>query len=110
MIRGWRLTSTILVAFGMIFLMKRASQVNGSLDDISINELDSDGNRSPYSRFGPNAMARSALVERQERLQMSCDEISKNQPQAFDELDPEAFKNLLVDEKHQLLYCYVPKV
>ncbi|XP_043262341.1 carbohydrate sulfotransferase 11-like [Colletes gigas] len=62
-----------------------------------------------YSWTGPNALARSALVERQERLQYNCEEILGDESQ--NEIsDPESFRNILVDEQHELLYCYVPKV
>lgn len=65
-------------------------------------------NKYIYSWTGPNALARSALVERQERLQYNCEledsEVDNN------ELNPESFRNILVDDLHELLYCYVPKV
>lgn len=63
-----------------------------------------------YSWTGPNALARSALVERQERLQYNCEEIVGDRGSQNDDLNPESFKNILVDEQHDLLYCYVPKV
>lgn len=66
---------------------------------------------SVYSWTGPNALARSALVERQERLQYNCEEIlGDREDQEEDDLNPESFRNILVDEQHELLYCYVPKV
>ncbi|XP_011500319.1 PREDICTED: carbohydrate sulfotransferase 11 [Ceratosolen solmsi marchali] len=62
-----------------------------------------------YSWSGPNALARSTLLERQEQLQYKCDQMTKDK--ILEKIqDPEAFRNLLVDEKHKLLYCYVPKV
>lgn len=61
-----------------------------------------------YSWTGPNALARSALVERQERLQYNCElESSGTDAEA---LNPDSFRNILVDDSHELLYCYVPKV
>lgn len=61
-----------------------------------------------YSWTGPNALARSALVERQERLQYNCEEVLGD---VQDEISrPESFRNILVDDQHELLYCYVPKV
>ncbi|CAK9802330.1 Carbohydrate sulfotransferase 11 [Anthophora quadrimaculata] len=64
-----------------------------------------------YSWTGPNALARSALVERQERLQYNCDEIvGGDRGSQNEDLNPESFRNILVDEQHELLYCYVPKV
>ncbi|KAK9305441.1 hypothetical protein QLX08_003563 [Tetragonisca angustula] len=65
---------------------------------------------SVYSWTGPNALARSALVERQERLQYNCEEILGDKNSQNDDLNPESFRNILVDEQHELLYCYVPKV
>ncbi|XP_078040303.1 carbohydrate sulfotransferase 11 isoform X2 [Augochlora pura] len=63
-----------------------------------------------YSWTGPNALARSALVERQERLQYNCEEILNDVGTVDEVSDPESFRNILVDEQHDLLYCYVPKV
>lgn len=67
-----------------------------------------------YSWSGPNALARSILMERQEKLQLNCDEIfnkDKNFIQSKKkQVEADSFKNVLVDEKHRLLYCYVPKV
>lgn len=65
---------------------------------------------SVYSWTGPNALARSALVERQERLQYNCEEIFEDRDSLNENLNPESFRNILVDEQHELLYCYVPKV
>ncbi|KAK2587762.1 hypothetical protein KPH14_003870 [Odynerus spinipes] len=63
-----------------------------------------------YSWTGPNALARSALLERQERLQYNCEEVLKRTNSTNETLSPESFRNILVDEQHELLYCYVPKV
>ncbi|XP_053979705.1 carbohydrate sulfotransferase 11 isoform X1 [Hylaeus volcanicus] len=63
-----------------------------------------------YSWTGPNALTRSALVERQERLQYNCEEILGDGESVNEVSDPESFRNVLVDEQHELLYCYVPKV
>lgn len=63
-----------------------------------------------YSWTGPNALARSALVERQERLQYNCEEILGDVESKNDVSETESFRNILVDEQHELLYCYVPKV
>lgn len=58
-----------------------------------------------YSVAGPNALARSVLLDRQERLQLNCDNIMDQ-----DDPEPQMFHHLIVDEQHKLLYCYVPKV
>ncbi|XP_076752599.1 carbohydrate sulfotransferase 11 [Xylocopa sonorina] len=63
-----------------------------------------------YSWTGPNALARSALVERQERLQYNCEEIVGDKDSQSQDINAESFRNILVDEQHELLYCYVPKV
>lgn len=63
-----------------------------------------------YSWTGPNALARSALLERQERVQYKCEVIAGDAGAANEISDPESFRNILVDEQHDLLYCYVPKV
>ncbi|KAL7305458.1 hypothetical protein TKK_0002199 [Trichogramma kaykai] len=59
-----------------------------------------------YSLSGPNALTRSTLLDRQEKLQNKCEQSSERELTR----DPELFKNLLVDDQHKLLYCYVPKV
>ncbi|KAL0132974.1 hypothetical protein PUN28_000595 [Cardiocondyla obscurior] len=82
----------------------------------NVPHIDStDGDRKPfepnkyiYSWTGPNALARSALVERQERLQYNCELESSEVDTTV--LNPESFRNILVDDLHELLYCYVPKV
>ncbi|XP_015519195.2 carbohydrate sulfotransferase 11 [Neodiprion lecontei] len=60
-----------------------------------------------YSVAGPNALARSLLVERQERLQKNCDTLPRQRDQL---VTSKIFHHLIVDELHKLLYCYVPKV
>lgn len=67
-----------------------------------------ESNKYIYSWTGPNALARSALVERQERLQYNCE--LENVEVDIAALNPESFRNILVDDLHELLYCYVPKV
>lgn len=67
-----------------------------------------ESNKYIYSWTGPNALARSALVERQERLQYNC-ELDSSEVDGT-ALNPESFRNILVDDLHELLYCYVPKV
>lgn len=65
--------------------------------------------RSSFSWTGPNALARSSLLERQEKLQFNCEEIPDKEIRRGI-VDPKEFHNILVDEQHKLLYCYVPKV
>lgn len=88
---------------------------------VTTNDGDAMASRSneyAYSWTGPNALARSILVERQERLQYNCEREYGNaavigaQSEIIQEhrLNPESFKNILVDDLHKLLYCYVPKV
>ncbi|XP_017876663.1 carbohydrate sulfotransferase 11-like [Ceratina calcarata] len=79
-----------------------------STDDERKRSFETEG--SVYSWTGPNALARSALVERQERLQYNCEELFGEKNSRDVDLDPESFRNILVDEQHELLYCYVPKV
>lgn len=67
---------------------------------------DNDREDTLYSWSSPNALTRSTLLDRQERLQYKCDQISRGESPD----NPEAFHNLLVDDEHKLLYCYVPKV
>ena len=64
---------------------------------------------SSFSWTGPNALARSSLLERQEKLQLNCEEIQDKEIRR-EIVDLEEFHNILVDEQHKLLYCYVPKV
>ncbi|XP_012261286.2 carbohydrate sulfotransferase 11 [Athalia rosae] len=69
-----------------------------------------------YSILGPNALARSAFLERQERLQKNCDaiyQINENNGHknyAHVSIEPDMFRHFIVDDQHKLLYCYVPKV
>ncbi|XP_034944210.1 carbohydrate sulfotransferase 11 [Chelonus insularis] len=78
------------------------------------NDLDSSSEslqpNLPYSWIGSNALARLALVERQERLQFHCEEIMTREQLEERVLMPKDFKNILVNDKLGLLYCYVPKV
>lgn len=85
--------------------------VNANVEQAYSNDEDRksfEANKYVYSWTGPNALARSALVERQERLQYNCELESTEVDIAA--LNPESFRNILVDDLHELLYCYVPKV
>jgi hypothetical protein len=108
--KGWTRTVIaicVLLWFAVVSAQKVWSVIrNGG--DMEIGDK-STLDESFYSWFGPNALARSTLLERQEQLQYKCDQMSRDK--MLEQVqDPEAFRNLLVDEKHKLLYCYVPKV
>lgn len=104
--RVWRI---IFVAIITWETTTNANSVN--VAQITANEGDRkslEPNKYIYSWTGPNALARSALVERQERLQYNC-ELESSETD-INGLNPELFRNILVDDLHELLYCYVPKV
>ncbi|KAK9305440.1 hypothetical protein QLX08_003563 [Tetragonisca angustula] len=105
--RVWR---TVLFLLNISSLMIDANIIGEHTltDDGRRKSFETEG--SVYSWTGPNALARSALVERQERLQYNCEEILGDKNSQNDDLNPESFRNILVDEQHELLYCYVPKV
>lgn len=63
-----------------------------------------------YSSIGSNALARSALIERQEKLQYNCEDIMTTKQVNERILVPDDFRNILVNDELELLYCYVPKV
>ncbi|XP_011303683.1 carbohydrate sulfotransferase 11 isoform X2 [Fopius arisanus] len=66
--------------------------------------------KSPDLVLGANALTRSVLIDRQERLQHNCEEILRMEAPDLGNFEPKDFNNILVDEVHELLYCYVPKV
>lgn len=104
--QAWRI---ILLIVAMWKATANAVDANAVLSPP--NEADkklSEPNKYIYSWTGPNALARSALVDRQERLQYNCELESKDAD--IGALTPESFRNILVDDQHELLYCYVPKV
>lgn len=111
-------TMTGCGAWGIILLIVVIWQAIANANTSFVRTSPDDGNKKPfdsskyiYSWTGPNALARSALVERQERLQYNCElessDVDMNKSIA---LNPESFRNILVDNSHELLYCYVPKV
>ncbi|XP_066598552.1 carbohydrate sulfotransferase 11-like [Prorops nasuta] len=107
---GWRIWRTILYAIGFWSLILSAGIIASQMLVREILLETTEPKRMfSYSSEGPNALARSALLERQERLQYNCDEIAK-----YQEHPPiskaDSFRNVIVDEQHKLLYCYVPKV
>ena len=105
--RVWRI---LLVAIVIWKTTINANSANVALTIANEGDRKSyEPNKYIYSWTGPNALARSALVERQERLQYNC-ELESNDEVGIDELTPESFRNILVDDLHELLYCYVPKV
>lgn len=105
-----RIWETVLLLLNILSLTIDASIVGEhiSMNDDRKRSMEIDD--SVYSWTGPNALARSALVERQERLQYNCEEILGYRESENEDLNPESFRNILVDEQHELLYCYVPKV
>lgn len=106
---GWHAWGIILPIVVIWKSTANAADVSAAL--IPLNEGDKkplEPNKYIYSWTGPNALARSALVERQERLQYNCELESKDAD--IGSSVPESFRNILVDDLHELLYCYVPKV
>ncbi|XP_015588111.1 carbohydrate sulfotransferase 11 [Cephus cinctus] len=104
---------TTFEMYSLIFVASR-SQAFASSKEERVLDLDFQNSNfssamTIYSLAGPNALARSGLVERQEKLQQHCEEIPDEEIHKRDVL-PEMFHHILVDEKHKLLYCYVPKV
>ncbi|XP_014214402.1 carbohydrate sulfotransferase 11 [Copidosoma floridanum] len=88
------------------------SAIGNGGDTNSIEEFHDDVNKETYhySWSDTNALTRSTLLDRQERLQFRCDQVETTEGPFPENRDPEAFRNILVDDNHQLLYCYVPKV
>lgn len=101
MMKGWKQAMWLLIMLICKLLFVKANNLN--FDDYTNKQL-------PYSVSGSNALARSALVERQEKLQYNCEEIIKFDINPKKIYEPDDFKNILVDDQHELLYCYVPKV
>ncbi|XP_043274117.1 carbohydrate sulfotransferase 11 isoform X2 [Venturia canescens] len=108
MMIGWRGVKIILCTYVVVslcvWLTIDANRVSKIFDDSEPVRGTFD-----YTWNSSNALARSALFERQERLQYNC-EISSARHYPKRTLVPDDFRNLIVDEKHELLYCYVPKV
>jgi chondroitin 4-sulfotransferase 11 len=71
--------------------------------------------RQPWvNNSGQILLTRMIYIERQEHLQKMCNLGVSNGSAPLilsdDELQKGTFDHILVDEKHRLLYCYVPKV
>ncbi|XP_003489107.1 carbohydrate sulfotransferase 11 [Bombus impatiens] len=105
-----RVWGTVLLLINISSLMVDTSAFGGRTSTNDEKGRSFETEDSVYSWTGPNALARSALVERQERLQYNCEEIFEDRDSLNENLNPESFRNILVDEQHELLYCYVPKV
>lgn len=101
MMKGWKQAMWLLTMLIFKLLFVKANNLNF---DVNSNK------QLPYSVDGSNALARSALVERQEKLQYNCEEVIKFDNNFKKIYEPDDFQNILVDDKHELLYCYVPKV
>lgn len=110
--KGWRATTVILYTYAAVILLVcwLVKDTCAVLSSSTILDYIPRRKSADYSWNSSNALARSALVERQERLQYNCDEVSGTVDYPERLLTPDDFRNLLVDDKHELLYCYVPKV
>ena len=53
-------------------------------------------------------LTRMVYLDRQEHLHKECQAYKQNNTNATKE--KEMYDHILVDERHKLLYCYVPKV
>lgn len=49
-------------------------------------------------------------LQRQELIQNVCEQYFNSNENTLDGIPDDQLQHLLVDERHQLLYCYVPKV
>lgn len=103
--RVWRVILVVIIMWETTTNANSANVVQTTANEDDRKPLEP--NKYIYSWTGPNALARSALIERQERLQYNC-ELENSETDI--ELNPELFRNILVDDLHELLYCYVPKV
>lgn len=105
----WRVMKIILIIIYLMFTFVHL-EINNNNDNN--NELSNKfkRNKPAYSSIGSNALARSALVERQEKLQYNCEDIIAAKKINERVLIPNDFRNILVNDELELLYCYVPKV
>lgn len=53
-------------------------------------------------------LTQSLNLARQEHIQKTCE--NYNYSMSVIDMKPESLEHVLVDNKHKLLYCYVPKV
>ncbi|XP_031843826.2 carbohydrate sulfotransferase 11 [Nomia melanderi] len=110
MMAGCSVWGTVLLVLGISVSISNANAVGEHTLTNDERRRMFEAESFMYSWTGPNALARSALLERQERVQYNCEEILGDADAANEIADPESFRNILVDEQHELLYCYVPKV
>ncbi|KAJ9598199.1 hypothetical protein L9F63_011119 [Diploptera punctata] len=95
----------ILCTTSMVFYVGNLSQLE--------NEADRSLEPLVYRHlFGNDSdqilLTRMVYLDRQEHLQKGCRAIRNNSSNMT--LDREMYNHILVDERHKLLYCYVPKV
>lgn len=76
-----------------------------SVENSSADDEDSDHKVA----WTESSHGRSNLLDREDYLHERCKELGRNQT-LEDLKSPKDFHNIIVDEQHELLYCYVPKV
>ncbi|XP_012275009.1 carbohydrate sulfotransferase 11 [Orussus abietinus] len=95
----------VVVNFLVIYKVSSVSNETSELWDVQ----ESPKSSTVYSQLKHNALVRAIFVQRQERLLVECSKIVDN-GSCDTSIKPEMLHHILVDEKHKLLYCFVPKV